>query len=405
MNQTTAVSSGIPAIAWRRAVLAAAALLLAMASTAPAQTDTADRTFTVGELQKMLDRQIAPMVVPDELLTGVLKKLQGTKADWIELPADTLAYLPYGDQTPVAFRTPRMSLRDLVNTLVEPLCLRARVVEDTHGKAVLRILPREELVRIGHRASIDEMELLQVLRSLKVTSLQTPLKEQIERATNRPVDFFFDVTGMDASAANRHMEASIKKMQQNTAASLLEQVCAENRWTWRVNENVIIINDRTKQVVHQLRRVVTVQWRELPVDDALIELGHAAGVPVQFQPAVMDTVEEQNRRLTWTIPNQQILQTIEKVTARTGLAYEIREESIYFYGSRSSWRTDPVVGMVDIPCKSGGFTFRTFVRKSMLPEDVQPLIDSLIQDTIDKMASDLRASAPAPAPAPEHPKE
>jgi hypothetical protein len=352
----------------------------------------------VPTIQKRLDRKVKPTTVTRAALVDVLKSFEGSDADWMELPAATIACLPYGRKQPVAFKTNgKETLRELLERLLEPVSLTMRIEDIGDGKAVLRIVPMPELRRIGRRAAIEELEILRLLRAEQVKSSKLPLRAQIQQAVGQKLLFSFDVGNQDYAAAVKELDRTTEYMQAMPFAEALDQFCAERRWAWRLDRAAVRVVDRPRQVVHQLRRTVTVHWDDLPVDEALIELGNAAGVLVQFQPALMEGLEERNRRLSWSTQGISVLQTIETVSARTGLAYEVREESLYFHTPRGgSWRTDPIIGMVELPTPSGA-SCRMFLRKSMLPEDVHPLLEAALKQAADELAVKLRSQAKSPA--------
>ncbi|MCG3178890.1 MAG: hypothetical protein BIFFINMI_01220 [Phycisphaerae bacterium] len=375
-----------------------AASALAQPAQTPATTTATTKTFSVGEIQKMLDQKVRPMTVRNGQLLKVLADIESaadSSGRWLEVPARTLGCLPYGDKTPIAFNTTgNQTGRELLATLLDAANLTWQIDETGEGKAMLRVLPRPELVRIGRRATIDEVELLRVLRHETVKANKTSLKAQIQAAAQRHVDFLYDVTGEDAAQASKDINDSAANMPESPFTGVLDQVCAEHRWAWRVDQSTICVVDRPKQIIHQLQRTVVVQWKSAPLDEALVELGEASGVLVQFQPAMMEGVEEQNQRITsMDTSRRTILQTIETVSARTGLAYEVREDSLYFFAPRlHSGRIDPVIGMYQMPLTGGG-SVNLFLRKSMLPEDVQPLVDKRLEKAAAEMADQLRKSA------------
>ncbi len=148
--------------------------------------------------------------------------------------------------------------------------------------------------------------------------------------------------------------------------------------------------DKPKQVLHQLRRRVAVRWAETPLDQALVQISRAGGVLAQFQPALWEGVEQGSRQITWQTPDESIIQVVETLAARTGLAYEIREDSLYFFGPRGfRGSLDPMVGMITIPSRTGLFSYQVFVRKSQLPKETQANIDQQTKSAIEAMAKEF----------------
>jgi hypothetical protein len=373
-------------------LLACPGLLCAQVAPVSDQAPANRTRLTAGEIQTLLDRSYGPLRVAagsPTTLVQIIAQLEGTKREWIDLPTNTLGYLPYGIKTPVMINLPRMKLRRFLHELLDPMSLDFRIVQIEDGKAMLRIEPRPELIRIGRRATIDEVELLRVIRTVKVA--RGPLVGQLRKAASRAdIAIQFDLAGWPRAKAIAGLDELTGRMERSTFAGVLDQYCAEHNWAWRVDRMSVRVLDKPKQVLHQLHRTVVVRWNNVELDEALIELGSAAGVLVQFQPAMMEGVEQQNKRLTWTIPSQTILQTMEKVSGRTGLAYEVREESVYFYAPRlSRWTSDPPI-FVELPLRTGGLSIRGVIRKSMLPEELHAAYDEKLKRAADALAEELR---------------
>ncbi|MDD4890364.1 MAG: hypothetical protein PHU85_10580, partial [Phycisphaerae bacterium] len=354
-------------------VLAAAPAIAQPTATQPAAPPIAqplpEGTFTAAQIQLMLDTPVEPATLHNALLLDVLRKLEGGKARWLDLPGSTLSFLPYGEETPVSLRVPadgkKTPLRAVLNALIEPLCLTYRIIEDDRGRGVLRIVPRAELHRVGRRAAIDEMDVLYQLRTLRIESWKTSLLAQVQAAAGKPIGLQFDLTGLDAAAAYKKFNDSVSKMAPSTVAGLLDQFCMEGGSTWRVEGNSIRIIDKVKQVVHQLNRHVSVRWADMPLEQALVQIANSAGVAAQFQPGMFTGVEPSSQRITWSSPDESIIQIIETLSGRTGISYEVHDDSVLFFGPRRNSQ-DPVIGQVTMGTRSGKFTYQLFLRKSML---------------------------------------
>ncbi len=400
--------------------LAAAMLLLASGAASgqttqpvaapPAVEPLPRAALTAGQIQQLLDSPVEARTVHEASLIEVLRTLEGPRP-WLDLPPTTLSYLPYGEQTTVSYRVspaPQRgptTLRMLLDSLLDPLSLEDRVLEDGRGHAVLRVAPRKELVRIGRRAHIEELELLYTLRHVQIDPARGPFLAQVQQAVDqlgpprRLIDLQFDLADLSAPEAYRKFTETMQGVPPGGAAALLAQFCRQGQWCWRVERNTILVLDRYKQVLHQFGRHVSVNWSDVPLDQALVQLAQAGGVLAQFQPAMMEGVEQGSRRITWQTPGESVLQIIEALSARAGFAYEVRTDSIYYFAGRSR---DPMVGMVTLPSGAGRFNFQFFVRKSMLSEDAQKALDAetaRVVDALNAALLDRKPDAPKP-PAP-----
>ena len=356
---------------------------------------------TVGKIQATLDTKVDPLEQRTWLLLDLLHKLEGLEPGWLEVPGSTLNYLPYGGETQVVIGIPAgVTVRRVLDSLLDPLNLRYRLVEDDRGRAVLRILPQPELIRIAHRPTLAEAELLFKLRRLPLDAKQT-LAVQVSSGLKRPISIQFDLSGLDAVAASKKLDESIAALPEHSPADVLDQFCRQDKWTWRVDDNRIIVLDRVKQIVHQLRRRVSVRWSNVPLEQALTQLCNSAGVMAQFQPGLTEGVEASSRQVSWAISDEPILQIIETLSARTGIAYEVREESVCFSSRKANM--DPIVGQVTVPTRTGGFSFQFFIRKSMLSPAAQDMIDRRLHGIVDTLNKELIDAPPAganPAPTP-----
>ena len=100
-------------------------------------------------------------------------------------------------------------------------------------------------------------------------------------------------------------------------------------------------------------------------------------------------IEAGSRTVNFQTPDEPIVQIIERLAARTGISYEVREGSIYFMGPR---RMDAIVGTVTLPGKDGA-SYQLFVRRSLLSKQAQQVLDDRLQQAADEMSKELTAPA------------
>lgn len=361
-------------------------------------------TYTAAKLQEKLDDRISSaffmsevgVTIDNMLLIDVLRQLEGEQARWLDVPGSTLSFLPYGENTRVTLRAPGdTTIRRLLTLLLNSQGLEYRIIEDDQGRGVLRVVPTPELAHIGRRATIEEMELLNITRTARVADWKSPLAEQLSKLAGRPIDFKFNLSGIDPAAAYKRFNDLLAGMAPNTVAGLIDQFCNQVNCTWRIEGNSIVIVDNIKQVMHQLGRRVSVRWSDVPLEDALRQIARTAGLVAQFQPGMMQGIETGSRRITFQTPDESIIQIIELLAARTGIGYEVRETSILFTGPR---RMDAIIGTVTMPSKTGQFGFQAFLRRSQLSPQAQEALDRRLLEAADALAKELLGDAPQAKP-------
>src|SRR5437667_6114892 len=136
----------------RRFFLACAAVLaVALVSSGQAQKSSA-------LINEALDRVYALALTQNTPLQQIFKKIADDTGVPVEVPSDALDLLPYGEGTALKVKIENQTLRGGLQAIARSLGLAVEVKEE-----VVQLVPMPALKRLGRRATVDELRVLDLL--------------------------------------------------------------------------------------------------------------------------------------------------------------------------------------------------------------------------------------------------
>ncbi|MFB3891010.1 MAG: STN domain-containing protein [Phycisphaerae bacterium] len=358
------------------------------------------------QLQRALDRMV-DVQISDTPIGQVFAKLTQQTGAKFDLPEETLALLPYGDQTRLTITLKNVTLRKALSPMLSQQALAWTIDGD-----IVRIIPKEGLFRLGRRASYDELRQLGVMYSteLKPVAQGGSVLDQLQKATaNKKLALKFP-----PEIAEQARQALIEKADgilPCKASAWLDALCAPKHLTWYLRGDDIVVLEMKAQVERQLRRVVTLRYEKANLMNVLVDLAKKARVKLVMEPGVMDTLPRETREnfnLEMCAPVEQALQVIQ---GATGLVFTATSEGVNVAASSSggSERTAttgpaarprfPFMLRTTMP-GPGGTTIEVYISPSELPPDVVDYIQAQKEKLIEQIRASMPATAPAPRPSP-----
>jgi len=345
-------------------------------------------------LQQALDKPIDSIVIEKTPILEVFRKFTDKTGVPFVVDEQTLACLPYGDQTCLTVRLRNVTIRKDLSQVLAPEALQWIVEGDT-----VRIVPSEALARMCRRASFDELQVLGKLYTEKVSAVKGATTiEQLRKVTEaNDLDLAFQATGDKAAAI-----AQADKALPVTGAEWLDRLCQQGPWTWYLWGDQVIVLNRKAQVERQLQQQVKLRHQNETLTTILLDLARKARVTLAMEPGVMNYVPSEVRNnFNLVMADAPIRQALEVISGATGLEFLRTDEGLKVVpsekllkggGSEPGARKTPFFVRMTIP-GPGGSSIDVFFRPEELPEEMVQQIEV----EKNKMIERWKAARPAGA--------
>lgn len=387
---------GLPVLAAGQPTTAPAESIVIFGAPPQPATQPADDESDV-EVIQALDGPVN-LNVTDTPILEVVQLLAQSSGIPIELQPGTLDLLPYGSKTLLSATVERRSLRETLTELLRQLALTFR---PEGGK--LLILPTEPLRRIARRATWEDLATLVRLNS-------TPWSPELANS----LQFQFQDAKAGYADANRErlLEAT-EAVGAGSAADVLELACEKYGWAWAPSGEVIVIMSKTRLIERLLNKRATVNYLQIGIEQALLDLANKAGVLLLMEPGALASLPPQmSERFPLFMENATIQQTLQYVTGLTGLSFSIEPNGIRISAGKTgaaiavaptdhssaeaalrAMRSNPVVGQINVTNRDGS-TFSLFIREEDLPPEVNEMRKARVAKAVNQIRQTLASEQP-----------
>lgn len=394
-------------------------LLIALAMMPGAVRGADDPAANAAEvaLQRALDQPIT-LTLPTTELHEAFNRIAAEAK--IPLQVDPACYdlLPYGRTTRIEFEARQSKLRETLEDLLVPLGLQQTVT----GKSIL-IRPSAPLFHIGHRATWEELKLLQDLHTaqdLKPTpappagssapafDLTTALRAALDGRKDLIVSFAAGTMDESSAAA---LDQIRKQLPMNPYRAL-ERYTQDTGQVWFVEAGplaggptggTIRIMTRRQWIERQLDRPIQISATNESLEKIVADLSHASGIRIVPEPGLYLAVP----RIGFLSSNNDTLrQTLTALSGAAGVEVDMREDSILLRlkpvpGTAGSERpassSDDIVGRIALPIGKEGLTMDLLLRESDLPRELNDRRKKAIREYVEALQKTWSAP-PAPVP-------
>lgn len=356
-------------------------------------------------LQRALDKAV-DVSIEAMPIAQVFQKLQAQTGAKFVLPEETLALLPYGDQTRLKVELKNVTLRKALPPMLAQQALTWTVDND-----VVRICPKEALYRLGRRATYDELRALGILYSetLQPADKGGPALDQLRKLAGNPKLTFVFPASVDADALLKQGEPARSLV----ASEWLDFLCQGKALTWFLRGDEIVVLEMRTQVERQLQKIVTLKYENAQLANVLVDLVRQARVKLSMDPGVMNYLPRETRdNFNLVMSDATVAQAFEVISGATGLRFHATNEGVLVDASeglvRKSQPTSaparvrrPFFVRMNMP-GPGGTNIEVYISPDELPDDVVDAIQAEKIKMIDKMRQSIPtrpAATTAPAPA------
>jgi hypothetical protein len=357
----------------------------------------ADQTSAL--INQQLDQPFE-LTLSNDPLPQAMKKIGDKTGVRIEPTDAVYNLLPWGDQTTINAKIANQSLRDAMTAIDRKLGLEFVLKDD-----YVELRPVPALARLGRRATLQELAVLDVLAS-------TPLNLGTEKpklpALLEGIDQKLAEVKSSFSVENRlgeHFNDRIITISRGaTLAEALEAIPQQTEGTWYPWEKSIVVVPKEEQIRNQLNQTITVRWDSVDIEQVLQELSQRSGVPFSFEAGAIQRVPTEYRKVRLVLQEVPIKQALETINSVTGLGYSVTEDGVYIWNAAVTAPSarDPIAAMIQL--KDGSMLI---LPQSKVPPDVKEYLNARMNSEIERLRQQMKeegfvpTSQPATHPAKE----
>jgi hypothetical protein len=292
-------------------------LLLLATLTSPAPAASSDSTSSA-LISEQLDKQLDHLDVHGGLY-DISKAIADATGVRVESDSSVYDALPWGENTTINASIKNVTLRQALDEITRRLGL-----SWTAGAEVVQFEPLPALRRLGRRATLDEIQVLDLLAARPLSlSTTRPTPSQLLEAIDQKLEAekspfavenrAFTTASGDASQLNLPRNA--------TMLDALELLTRQTDATWYPWGRSIVVLNKVDAVRLLLTKRITRRWRDVELSQVLLELAESSGTNFSYDPGVLQRVPQNYRRVNLILDNVTLWQTMENLSAATGLKF------------------------------------------------------------------------------------
>ena len=296
------------------------AFALLAGSTAAAQSTSA-------LINEKLDRLVEINV--DTTLPQAIDAIKDKTAVPIVVTRGAYDALPWGEQTKLTTKISDRTLRDALTAIVQTLGLTFRV----EGESLL-IEPQPALVRLGTRATVQDLNLLSALatNTLGGAAGNATVADLLARIDTRLQELKLPFA-IENRAGEALGDAEVQIPRDATLLAAIEAVVAQSRATWYPWQNSVLVVPKEDHVRMLLDKTITMRFNGVDVSQVLTELSRRSGVAITVEPGAVQRVPPESRTIKLVLENVSVRQALESISGFTGLGYVSNESGVYVWNA------------------------------------------------------------------------
>jgi len=299
-------------------------------------------------------------------LPQVMKQIGAQTGVRIEAASAVWDLLPWGDQTTITAKIENQTLRQSLEAMTRKLALTFVLKED-----FVEVRPMPALVRLGRRATVQELQAIDMLSStsLALAGDHVKVSQVLEAVDQKLVEAKSEFAIENRLGERVSGDRTVNLVRNSTIADALESLATQTEGTWYVWGKSVVVIPKEEQVRNQLNKTISVRYDGVDVTQVLSELSLRSGVDFTYEPGAIQRVPIEFRKVRLVLDNASIRQALESLAAFTGLGYVANDQGVYFwnatYGYGAGGR-DRIVGSLQL---DNGITL--YLPESKVPADLR----------------------------------
>ena len=336
----------------------------------------------------------------DGVLPQVVRKIEDQTAVPIRVQPNVYELLPWGDQTNVTATIQNQTLRQALTAICRKLGLKWEL-----GQQSVRIEPMPALARLGRRATVQELEALDLLTStpMALSAERTTVSQLVDQVDEKLTALKSQYAVEFRPGEQVHEDVTVNVPRNATIAEALEALSNDERAdaTWYPWGKSVIVLPKEQVILQQLRKTINRRFNNVEISQVLTELSQAAGVEFGLEPGAVQRVPPEFRRITLLLDNAPVRQALDDIRGVTGLDYVIRPTGVYLWNQNPN--PNPVVAAAGSPIFATlqlDNGMQLFLREKDLPPDIREYAEHKKQQEYKRIRQMMKDEGFTPATQP-----
>jgi hypothetical protein len=353
-------------------LLAVPTTLLVLPIARPVFAQSSSSALIAAELDKLIQLDIKNQPLPQAVKT-IEDKSNGVR---IDVAPQVYDLLPWGEQTTINAKIENKTLREALAAITRKLGLTFELKDEA-----VEIQPLPALRRLGRRATVDELSVLDYLS-------RTPYdgKPQVNvKGVLDAVDTKLESAKSNFAVENRAGGADATNLtipRNATMLEALEAIPTNTDATWYPWGKSLVVVQKVDQVRNQLTKTVTIRFNGVNVSQVLAELQAKAGVKFTIEPGAVARLAPEQQNVRLVLENASIEQALENLAGFTGLAWSATNSGVYISNLTSSGAASREPSVALLTLDNG---LQVVVRESQVPADMREYIKHKTDQQLDKI--------------------
>jgi hypothetical protein len=371
------------------------------------QAQAQQKNPTSALINEALDKNVSLSL--NDVLPTILKQIEEKTGVRITPTDPVYELLPWGEQTNLKAKIENQTLRAALTAICQKLGLTWEL-----GQFDVILKPMPALQRLGRRATINEIQTLELLR----TTIFTPSFPQMntgdllhaiddQLAKIKEPSVVLDIRAgdlADPASGFIPLDKPVNVPRDSHIATVLEDLARQSNATWYPWGTRVVVIAKQQYVRLQLDKTITARFNGVDISRVLDQLSTQSGVPFQIEPGAFQRVPPQYRTIRLDFENAPIRQVLELIRGVTGLDYAVKPEGLYIWNQNpptttqsgpSSSNTDPVIAMIQADPAT-----QVMLRESDLPPDVRAFLAQKKQEAVHAIRERMRQEGFVPTTQP-----
>lgn len=320
------------------------AALVCLALAAAAADGRAPASNTAALINAQLDKPIE-FKLDNTPLPKVLESIEDKTGVPVRVSDDAYGVLPYGTETPITASVSNLSLRNALTAIAGKLGLRLELREE-----FVELVPHPALRRLGRRATLQELQTLDVLasRPMDLTKGDHPdalalpklvddslVAYDRELATKKqpPAKIVVEVRSTDGLDPAKPTPVLLSRG--GTLLDALEALAAQSKLTWYPWGDSVVVLPKRDVIAGLLERPISARYDGVDVAQVLIDLAKQSGIEFSVEPGAIQRVPPEFRIVRLSA-DASLRQVLEGLQGYTGLGYVVGDDGVYFWNQNRS---------------------------------------------------------------------
>jgi hypothetical protein len=361
-------------------------VLLCLISLARAQDSS-------GLIAQELDKPFELDVQQKTPLPQVLKAITDKTGVPITVSQSAWELLPWGEQTTLQVKISGQTLRGALDAITRKLGLRFDL-----GRQAVEIKPLPALQRVGRRATVEELSVLDLLARTPLDPIgDRPTVKQVLNAVDSKLVAAKSSFAVESRITDPVAAATIPIARNATLLDAMEAIPQNTDSTWYPWGNTLVVQPKSDQIRAQLQKTITRRYSQTDIAQVLSELQSAAGVNFLIEPGAIQRIPGDSRNVDLTFQDVPIHQALESIAGYTGLAWTVNDYGVYIWNPspNASGAHEPSVGLLTL---DNGM--QIVVRESQVPPDLREYIHHKTEQQFDKIRQMMKEEGFKPSTQP-----